>query len=796
MAKIYTQAKLVYVWLGESNEGESEDTGAAFRFISTVLQLNHFDNLVGNEDLSTDWNNMVELMKREWFNRRWIVQEIALADRAEILCGTHRINWVDFADAVSLFVDAEAEKQTISRVMRGKKEFGYKPRYFGYVPALGATRLVEVTNDLFRRRADHEKVALLSLEQIVSTFTAFNSTEPRDAIYAVLAVARDTMPRTSQSNMMSMVASYTSQIQKKFIEQLSKKIVAKSYYVNYDQPVSDVFVDFVDFAICQSDKTRALDIICRPWAPLAGLENCVGDDGQPWRHLFDIKVSERKDNLGRDGLPSWIKSIDGAAYGLEPKSKRMVRKNPDTLVGVPPQRNYLAAGTIPVTKALRFEQGITRFSDYPHLNNTHYHSMFVEGFVVDVVQNVKTASQMGNIPKDWAQLGRQYAQPGEQWKDLPDEYWRTLVADRSKNGNPPRHYPRLINHALESHVQGDTFYTQEKIDHPDCQAVRDVLERVQSVIWNRRLARTKANRLGLVPEYAEKGDLIVILYGCTVPVVLRKFTKTKREVENEEKTKIPRVDKMAARKLIETLRVLVAQRKERERSGQPQDPQRAADEASSAKTKDKTQSSHSRGNSEQINLHTDGPKFAVPEGIPIGARDPETISISSERSLQVPGSWVDTPPVSRKATEIVAPGPVPPRSVAEPGRNSSRAPAQASDSISSLADKLIEAPLQADRYTFYQLVGECYLHGMMNGEAIPQQRSAEDSAKQRTAQAEARLTELKRADEKGRELPHKEYIKTIKRSYSEPPQQSQKASKAPEVPENQALFMRTLFELR
>jgi hypothetical protein len=163
MAKIYTRAQLVYVWLGEEKEAESEDTGAAFRFINTkVLQLKYFDHLVRDENQHQGWNNMVELLKREWFSRRWVVQEIALARDAVILCGPHRINWLDFADAVSLFNDAEAEKHTVSRaIMMAKKEYGYKPRYFGHVPALSATRLVQVTNDLFRRRADHEKGMLL-----------------------------------------------------------------------------------------------------------------------------------------------------------------------------------------------------------------------------------------------------------------------------------------------------------------------------------------------------------------------------------------------------------------------------------------------------------------------------------------------------------------------------------------------------------------------------------------------------------------------------------------------------------
>ena len=138
----------------------------------------------------------------------------------------------------------------------GLEQYNYNPRHFGNVKAYGASRLVETTNNLFRRRADDERVALLSLEQLVCAYTSFNASEPRDTIYAVLAIAKDTIPQTSHANMKSIIASFPVMIKEKFIEQLSRKIAAKSYYVNYDQPVSDVYVDFVDFAISRLHTFR------------------------------------------------------------------------------------------------------------------------------------------------------------------------------------------------------------------------------------------------------------------------------------------------------------------------------------------------------------------------------------------------------------------------------------------------------------------------------------------------------------------------------------------------------------
>jgi hypothetical protein len=50
---------------------------------------------------------------------------------------------------------------------------------------------------------------------------------------------------------------------------------------------------------------------------------------------------------------------------------------------------------------------------------------------------------------------------------------------------------------------------------------------VHSVVWNRRLIEVEATHssrgpwIGLAPRNCEVGDLICILFGCSVPVVLK-----------------------------------------------------------------------------------------------------------------------------------------------------------------------------------------------------------------------------------------------------------------------------------
>jgi hypothetical protein len=56
------------------------------------------------------------------------------------------------------------------------------------------------------------------------------------------------------------------------------------------------------------------------------------------------------------------------------------------------------------------------------------------------------------------------------------------------------------------------------------------LKRVQQVVWNRKFLRSSGKEhedddkqlFGLAPTHAQEGDFICILFGCSVPVILRK----------------------------------------------------------------------------------------------------------------------------------------------------------------------------------------------------------------------------------------------------------------------------------
>ena len=388
---------------------------------------------------------------------------------------------------------------------------------------------------------------LLSLEYLVSRLSIFEASVEHDTIYALLAIAKDTTPSASEGEGESrLVLDHTQDVLEVFTQQ-------KRYNVEYEKPYVDVCKDFVEFCIERGDPTRALDIICRPWAPepkkksakrnlptqktakdvKKGKNDKKGKGAKKSKDSkkgVDSKKGEEEEKLEDDvPLPSWIPQLSGAAYAMYAHAGihtlKMGRKNADTFVGLPAsnQRNYNAA------ESKRVDLKTLKFRKRPKLK--HY-SMYVKGFVLDIVTEVQPFSQGGAIPREWSQAGGWANAPDT---DPPDEFWRTLVADRGRDGkNPPVYYARACKESFsKGGLSSGSVNTTDLINNERCSVVAQFCRRVQAVIWNRSLIRTVSGNLGLANSNVQPDLLVCILYGCSVPVILKSKEKTSEEINLE-----------------------------------------------------------------------------------------------------------------------------------------------------------------------------------------------------------------------------------------------------------------------
>lgn len=173
MRYIYYNSQRTLVWLG----GESDNSTAAMKLVQKLARTSEKTSNVA--DKCPSWNHGVDnipplysatrrafsaLLKRPWFFRAWIVQEVAVCKDAHVICGQDMISWNDLRNAISYVLDVgiffmfpEDATYQILMIAETRQQFthGIKPR-------------------------------LLSLLLQNRSFLAF---DPRDMVFALWALA-------------------------------------------------------------------------------------------------------------------------------------------------------------------------------------------------------------------------------------------------------------------------------------------------------------------------------------------------------------------------------------------------------------------------------------------------------------------------------------------------------------------------------------------------------------------------------------------------------------------------------
>jgi hypothetical protein len=579
MNEIYSEADSVCVWLGAGND----NTAATFAFLRRLLNLSHLDEFARDGKLHRrEWGLAMNLMKNRWFSRRWVIQELVLAKHANVRWGTEQMLWKDFADAIALLMTKHDE---IKEILGASPSFAamqdpdinieaLDPR------ALGATTLVDATSNLFHRAEDGTvQQKLVSLEALVSSqFLAFEASEPRDTIYAVLSLAKDTANLPDLIHPPSFHIPPKSNVMAELIAIILHSFLFITHWIwltlthprpnpeelepqidrriapDYDKRLTDVCADFIEYCI---DKSQSLDLICRHWAPRP----------KPLTPREKLEMNERVERTGQipevEKHPSWISSIEEHAFG-GPRGVLSGRINGDSLVGGLGRQNrhhYNASGHLQAwakmgkCKSLNTEHDDLDsrepniVSPVGKLEAPENHTqapipqppskilprkfdgtLRVKGLRLGTIEKNSGRVAGGVIPAEAFQYADWPAPSSEEHLDgVPDKLWRTLVANRGLNGvDAPTWYRRACLECL-NHINPTGDLDTKKFDNvaQTPATMKMFLKRVQEVVCNRRFFLCKkvgdrAALYGMGPPQTNTGDIICVLFGCSVPVVLRR----------------------------------------------------------------------------------------------------------------------------------------------------------------------------------------------------------------------------------------------------------------------------------
>jgi hypothetical protein len=221
MPKIYESAFQVIIWLGEARA----TSALAINFLQKHITLdfsstnqpkikNELARTRLNPEYAAAWKAVgQDLLKRPWWMRMWVIQEVTLARRTAIFCGPFDLAWdnLQIATRFALSYDLPIFYKTPEEIAKGDH----------FLQAWNLMRKARY------REALGDGTGLPLQELLTNNISCFAS-DPRDMIFSLLGLATDVND-------------------------------ASELVIDYQKPVQKVYTDLIKF---QVRKYESLDIIC------------------------------------------------------------------------------------------------------------------------------------------------------------------------------------------------------------------------------------------------------------------------------------------------------------------------------------------------------------------------------------------------------------------------------------------------------------------------------------------------------------------------------------------------------
>ncbi len=497
MRRIYETAESVAVWLGDDSDDShdvmylTEQFGKARNRVPVLLDSpeDYADAAVWRALLQRlpplsfgGWRAVGQFLQRPWFGRVWVIQEVAVARRVVLHCDRFSAPWDDLAELVSFMLAAGLLESS-------------PDDHVAQASALITTR----------RRFQRGQLTADDFLQTMLRHRPCQATLARDKIFALSGLVQ--------------------------------------FPLRPDYRRSDEAV-FVEAAQAIMTATASLDILMVPRASSASSASSAPS-------ASSASPAARRRLI----LPSWVPDWTDVPF-VAPLARH-------SLHGEPADVRFSAGGNAAST--LDPNQAPPWMVDGGRV-------LSAQGIVFDVVQ--EASKVIDNMPRaggsigaiiyrdcrfystlaTWEQVGRlRSAAPYVTGEDMADVYWRTLLAGRASRDEDiessrllyerfrqtwrrwlfvfqlPLIPTSLLVWACWAVAMLGVLFMQAKRRlfgwqplGEDGDAGDEELQRFKTAVLNRRMVRTQGGYLGLVASGTRKGDAVVLLRGCSVPVVLRR----------------------------------------------------------------------------------------------------------------------------------------------------------------------------------------------------------------------------------------------------------------------------------
>jgi hypothetical protein len=184
MQEIYKTGSKTTICLGDSPDAESarrliDELGLQLPFLDPEARkwkiMNSYMAEKGDKgDPPARWLALLRLFHSPWFERCWVVQEVAFASRIFVLYGGSYIPWVSLVAVLGSFMDHRSSEITALLTV------SVDP---GTVSSMPPAILNGIVMSAFRKETQDSKI--LELWTILTSFVMFKATDPRDKVFAL-----------------------------------------------------------------------------------------------------------------------------------------------------------------------------------------------------------------------------------------------------------------------------------------------------------------------------------------------------------------------------------------------------------------------------------------------------------------------------------------------------------------------------------------------------------------------------------------------------------------------------------
>lgn len=482
MGDVFYSADKVMVYLGK----ETNDVKGAFQLIKRIHQpisprtwllestwhhrqywaregLNISSrkrNRILHQTKAHDWNVLDRLLRRPWFTRVWVIQEVGHARKVDVICGRSVMDWDVFADVVRdlkyggitakvLSSQAESASYNVLEMQRARMKYSWNRRNF-------------------------QKYQPKRLSHLLLSTSSAQCSDPRDKIYGMLGLAGD----------------------------INKEELTGFWAPDYSERNTSVDV-FKRFAVWNLRRNTSLECLSYAteqnpqdeehlslpsWAPdwTSRLEN---------EHPF-IRYNEHIPFRSHDGV---LQDIFWLGRPGSPYEKLSIMAKPVDTV-----RELSGPSTF---KCLPLELNSHQDLFEAASDSRKWLVQCLE-FFTRTVSNNSYNSPISSNTEYWKLMtcgltGEGFASP------------RTFSTDF-------KHYIDFLNHIVrkgseEKEPSDNTFRMLAR--HGD--SIARIESSLYMWASRRRLACTEKSRLCWLPSFSRQGDIVCVIPGCKVPYIFR-----------------------------------------------------------------------------------------------------------------------------------------------------------------------------------------------------------------------------------------------------------------------------------